>query len=191
MFFEALVFILPLAATIRAEENGAYFKIDEKSFLFLESTISNEKADSLLSCSQLCARRAACKSANFISSQRACSLLGEEQTDQPKNLLKRDGSFYLEKVWWQSVVQTEGLCYFCRQAFVIAKTIISIIQCAFSPISHRFDGFNLKPSATLKVVLNASFVKFVTIFLFRYRINFFSFCHNIQIVSEKIFEWIL
>ena len=98
MRFGALVFILPLAATIRAEENGAYFKIEEKSFLFFESTILNEKADSLLLCSQMCTRRAACKSANFIASQKTCSLLNEEQTNQPKNLLKRDDSFYLEKV---------------------------------------------------------------------------------------------
>ena len=95
----ALVFILPLAATIRAEENGAYFKIEEKSFLFFESTILNEKADSLLLCSQMCTRRAACKGANFIASQKTCSLLSEEQTNQPKNLFKRDDSFYLEKVW--------------------------------------------------------------------------------------------
>ena len=99
MFFGALVFILPLAASIRAEENGAYFKIEEKSLPFFESTISNEKADSLLSCSLMCARRAACKSANFIASQRTCSVLKEEKTNQPKNLVKRDGSLYLEKVF--------------------------------------------------------------------------------------------
>ena len=98
MCFGALVFILSLAVRIKAEENGAYFKIEEKSIVFFESTILNEKADSLLSCSQMCARGAACKSANFIASQRTCSLLGEEQTNQPKNILKRDGSFYLEKV---------------------------------------------------------------------------------------------
>ena len=99
MFFGALVFILPLAASIRAEENGAYFKIEEESFLFFQGTISSEKADSLLSCSQMCARRAACKSANFIASQRTCSVLKEEKTNQPKNLVKRDGSLYLEKVF--------------------------------------------------------------------------------------------
>ena len=98
MFFGALVFILSLAATIRAQENGAYFKIEEKSFLFWKSSILKEKADSLMSCSQMCARRAGCKSANFIASQKTCSLLNEEQTNQPKNLLKRDDSFYLEKV---------------------------------------------------------------------------------------------
>ena len=98
MSFGALVFILSLAAKIRAEGKGAYFKIEEKSFPICKSTISKEKADSLLSCSQMCAKEAACKSANFIASQRACWLLGEEQPDQPRNLLKRDGSFYLEQV---------------------------------------------------------------------------------------------
>ena len=98
MFFGALVFILSVAVKIKAEENCAYFKIEGKSYVFSESTISNEKADSLLSCSQICARRAACKRANFIASQRTCSLLSEEQTNQPKNLLKGDGDFYLEKV---------------------------------------------------------------------------------------------
>jgi len=98
MSFGTLVFLLFLAAKIKAEEKGVYFKIEEKCFLFGESTISNEETDSLLTCSKICARRAACKSANFIASQRTCSLLSEEQTNQPKNLLKRDGSFYLEKV---------------------------------------------------------------------------------------------
>ena len=99
MYFGALVLMLSLAVKIRAEEKGVYFKIKEKSFLFCERTISNEEAaDSLLSCSQMCASRASCKSANFIASQRTCSLLSAEQTHQPKKLLKRDGSFYLEKV---------------------------------------------------------------------------------------------
>ena len=98
MFFGTVAFLLSLVTKIKAEESGVYFKIEEKSFLFGESTISNEKANTLLSCSQLCARRASCKSANFIASQRTCSLLSEEQTTHPKNLLKRDGSFYLEKV---------------------------------------------------------------------------------------------
>ena len=90
--------MLVLAAKIKADEKGVYFNIEEQSFLFGENTISNEKADSLLTCSQLCARRAVCKSANFIASERTCSLLSEEQTNKPKSLLKRDGSFYLEKV---------------------------------------------------------------------------------------------
>jgi len=42
---------LSSAARIKADENGVYFKIEEKSFLFGGSPISNEKADTLLSCS--------------------------------------------------------------------------------------------------------------------------------------------
>ena len=132
--FWALLFILSLATKIRAEENGVYFNIEEKSFVIFESTILNEKADSLLSCSQMCARRAACKSTNFIPSQRTCSLLSEEQTNQSKNLLKRDGSFYLEKVCWQSIVQTRGLLLFMQTDFDIDKK--KIVQCRFTPISH-------------------------------------------------------
>ena len=98
MVFGTLAFMLVLAAKTKAEEKGVYFNIEEKSFLFGENTITNEKADSLLTCSQICARRAVCKSANFIASERTCSLLSEDQTNKPKNLLKRDGSSYLEKV---------------------------------------------------------------------------------------------
>jgi len=98
MVLGTFVFMLVLAAKTKAEKKGVYFNIEENSLLFGENTISNEKADSLLTCSQICARRAACKSANFIASQRTCSLLSEEQINKLKNLLKRDGSFYLEKV---------------------------------------------------------------------------------------------
>ena len=98
MVLGTFVFMLVLTAKTKAEEKGVYFNIQEKSILIGENTISNEKADSLLTCSQLCARRAVCKSANFIASQRTCSLLSEDKTKKPKNLLKRDGSFYLEKV---------------------------------------------------------------------------------------------
>jgi len=98
MVLGTFLFMLVLAATTKAEEKGVYFNIEEKSFLFGGNTISNEKADSLLTCSQICASRAACKSANFIASERTCSLLSEEQINKLKNLLKRDGCFYLEKV---------------------------------------------------------------------------------------------
>ena len=151
MSFGALVFILSLAAKIRAERKSAYFKIEEKSFLFCKSTISKENADSLLSCSQMCAKEAACKSANFIASQRTCSLLGEEQTDQPKNLLKRDGSFYLEKVRWQSVVN------FCRQAYYIAEKKLNCLMRILSDFT-LFWRVNFETNTRLQVVLNATLV---------------------------------
>ena len=93
-----LVFVLSLAAKINAEDHGVLFKIEENSFLLNENSIWIGKADSLLSCSQMCARKATCTSANFIASEETCSLLGKKQTKQAKKLLKRDGSFYLEKV---------------------------------------------------------------------------------------------
>ncbi len=93
-----LVFILSLAAKIKAEENGIFFKIEENSFLFHGNSIWNGKADSLLSCSKMCARQDACKSANFIASEKRCLLFSEGQTKQGGKLLKRDGSLYLEKV---------------------------------------------------------------------------------------------
>ena len=93
-----LVFVLSLAAKINAEDHGGLFKIEENSFLLNENNIWIGKADSLLSCSQKCARKAACTSTNFTASEETCSLLGKKQTKQAKKLLKRDGSFYLEKV---------------------------------------------------------------------------------------------
>ena len=93
-----LVFVLSLAAKINAEDHGVLFKIEENSFLLNENNIWIGKADSLLSCSQMCARKAACTSANFIASEGSCSLFGKKQTKQVKKLLKRDASFYLEKV---------------------------------------------------------------------------------------------
>ena len=101
MWLSKVVFILSLAAMMETEEHGVFFKIEENAFLFHVNSKWNGKADSLLSCSRMCARRADCKSANFIESQGACSLLSEEQTKQAERLLKREGSFFLEKVWYQ------------------------------------------------------------------------------------------
>ncbi|XP_078342130.1 uncharacterized protein LOC144627973 isoform X2 [Oculina patagonica] len=98
MLLATVVFMLSLAAKIKTDEHGVFFKIEENSFLFHENAFWNGKADSLMSCSQMCARQDACKSANFIASQGTCSLLTDIQTKQSKRLLKQDGSFYLEKV---------------------------------------------------------------------------------------------
>ncbi len=99
----SVVFILSLAAKIKADEHDVFFKIEENTFLFHENTIWNGKADSLVSCSQMCARQDACKSANFIASQGTCTLLSDGQTKQAEKLLKRDGSFYLEKVCYHTI----------------------------------------------------------------------------------------
>ena len=111
MLLSKVVFILSLAAMMATEEHGVFFKIEENAFLFQENSIWNGKADSLISCSRMCARRADCKSANFISSQGTCWLLSEEQTKHAEKLLKRDGSFSLEKVWYQYLSLLPGFFY--------------------------------------------------------------------------------
>ena len=85
---------------IKADENGVYFKMEENRFFFRdnESSVWIGKVDSLLSCSQMCAKREDCQSANFIKEQRTCSLFSEGRSGNPAGLLKRDGCFYLEKV---------------------------------------------------------------------------------------------
>ncbi|XP_078342127.1 uncharacterized protein LOC144627970 [Oculina patagonica] len=103
-----LVFIFSLAVKIKAEENGVFFKIEANSFLFHENSIWNGKADSLLSCSQICARQDACKSANFIASEETCLLLSEGQTKREEKLLERDGSLYLEKVGSPEISSSPG-----------------------------------------------------------------------------------
>lgn len=99
-----IIIILSLTATIKAEELGVFFKIEENHFLLDGNPIWDEKVDSLMSCSQTCARRADCRSANYIQSNGACSLLGNRQTQHAKKLLRRQGSFYLEKVCYQYVI---------------------------------------------------------------------------------------
>ena len=89
--------ILSISAKITAESpRGVYFEIKENSFLSAD-TLWDRKADSLLSCTLLCAREAACESVN----QRSCSLLGNGQTHLAEKLLKRlEGSFYAKKVFY-------------------------------------------------------------------------------------------
>ena len=92
------VIILFVTATIKAEEHQCFFKIEENVFHPGGYSIWDGEVDSLMSCSLMCARQAGCSSANFVKSQRACSLLKQEQTQHVKSLLQQRGSFYLEKV---------------------------------------------------------------------------------------------
>ena len=99
MLQAAVVIILFVTATIKAEEHHVLFKIEENSFQAGGNSIWEGAADSLMSCSLMCVKQAGCRSANFVRSLGACSLLGQEQTHQhAKRLLKRQGSFNLEKV---------------------------------------------------------------------------------------------
>ena len=91
--------ILFATATMKAEERQAFFKIEENSFQRGGYSIWEGAVDSLMSCSVVCARQAACNSANFVQSQGACSLFRQKQTQQyVKRFLQRQGTFYLEKV---------------------------------------------------------------------------------------------
>ena len=84
-------------AKIQAEAYSFYFQIKENTLLREETTLWTGKAGSILSCSQICGRREACKSANFFANSRTCSLFGKTQKEAGE-VLKQDGSFYLEKV---------------------------------------------------------------------------------------------
>ncbi|XP_078342422.1 uncharacterized protein LOC144628226 isoform X2 [Oculina patagonica] len=104
-----IIIILSLTVTIQAEEHGIFFKVEENSFLFDENSIWDGKVDSLMSCSQTCARQADCRSANYIQSHGACSLLEERQTQHTKKLLRRQGSLYLEKVRSAKIPESMGV----------------------------------------------------------------------------------
>ena len=90
--------MLNVMAKIEAEEHGVFFKIDENSIPSDGKTKWHGRIDSLLSCSQMCARRADCKIANFIPSQGTCALLHEEQAKQTQKRIGAADHFRLEKV---------------------------------------------------------------------------------------------
>ena len=98
MLLGTLALMLPVMAKIEAEKDGVFFKIDENSIPSDGKIIWHGRIDSLLSCSQICARRADCKIANFIPSQGICALLHEEQAKQTQKRTERGGHFRLEKV---------------------------------------------------------------------------------------------
>ena len=98
MLLGTLAFMLNVMAKIEAEEHGVFFKIDENSIPSDGKTKWHGRIDSLLSCSQMCARRADCKIANFIASQGTCALLQEEQAKQTQKRKGRAGHFRLEKI---------------------------------------------------------------------------------------------
>lgn len=93
-----IVTILSLTAIHKGEQRSAFFKIEENHFLHDGNTIWTGKVTSLMCCSQMCVRQAACRSANFMRSHGTCSIFGQKQTAPTEKLLPRQGSFYLEKV---------------------------------------------------------------------------------------------
>lgn len=90
--------ILSLTAMFNTKEFGVFFEIEEDSFLVDEDAFWIGKVDSLLSCSQMCARKAGCKSANYMRSGETCSLHRETRKTFQGRLLKQKGSSYVEKV---------------------------------------------------------------------------------------------
>ena len=94
----AVLAILSFTATLNTEEFGDFFEIEEDYFFVDEDAFWIGKVGSLLSCSQMCAREAVCKSANYITSGETCSLHRETRKMYPDRLLKQNGSSYVEKV---------------------------------------------------------------------------------------------
>ena len=97
------VVLFSAAKTTEGAENGVFFQIKENTFFSYreENLFWSGKTDSLLSCSVLCARQASCRSANFLENPGLCYLLGGEMqtSSATERLLKRDGSFYLTKIF--------------------------------------------------------------------------------------------
>ena len=100
--------ILSFPVMLKTEEFGIFFEIEEDSFFVDENAIWIGKVDSLLSCSQMCAREAVCKGANYVTSGETCSLHKETGKMYPDRLLRQNGSSYFEKVCY---LETKRLNY--------------------------------------------------------------------------------
>ena len=97
----ALIWAFSVTPKISADEDhGMFFLIEENAFLDDKNALQSEKADSILTCARMCRREAACKEANFLANKGTCSLFGEgQQARKVERFVKRDGSFYIEKVF--------------------------------------------------------------------------------------------
>ena len=97
----ALIWAFSVTPKISADEDqGMFFRIEENAFLDDKNALQSEKADSILTCARMCRREAACKEANFLANKGTCSLFGEgQQARKVERFVKRDGSFYIEKVF--------------------------------------------------------------------------------------------
>ena len=94
----AVLAMLSFTASLKTEGVSVFFEIEEDSFFVDDDVIWIRKVDSLLSCSQMCAREAVCKSANYVTSGETCLLHRETKKMYPDRLLKQKGSSYVEKV---------------------------------------------------------------------------------------------
>ncbi|XP_078384794.1 uncharacterized protein LOC144667270 [Oculina patagonica] len=126
MLQSAVVSILVLTALMEAEEQGVFFEMKENHFLVDGNAIWSGTADSLFSCSQMCARQAVCRRASFIIGQGTCLLIGEKDTSHRETLLQRQGSFYLEKLTSLSpVTSTSGIIKSLLQGTTSSSAISS------------------------------------------------------------------
>lgn len=94
------IFLLFQTINTRAESLQAFFKTEHNSVLFDETPISEKRSDSLISCSHRCTRDKRCKSANFVKSDKTCSLLDKTRATHPGRFLKQANVIHLEKVFY-------------------------------------------------------------------------------------------
>ncbi|KAJ7376709.1 hypothetical protein OS493_033332 [Desmophyllum pertusum] len=94
----AIFLLLQTINTAAEERLQAFFKTEHNSVLFDETPISEERSDSLISCSRRCTRDKRCMSANFIKSDKTCFLLDKTRATHPERLLKQANVIHLEKV---------------------------------------------------------------------------------------------
>ncbi|XP_078384834.1 uncharacterized protein LOC144667318 [Oculina patagonica] len=94
----AAFFLLQTTNTKAEERRQAVFDTKNSSVLFDETPISEIRSDSLMSCSQRCARDKRCKSANFKLDEKTCSLLDKTKNTHPRLFGKQVNAIHLEKI---------------------------------------------------------------------------------------------
>ncbi|KAL9960601.1 hypothetical protein ACROYT_G034082 [Oculina patagonica] len=94
----AFFFLLQTTNTRAEERRQAVFKTKNNSVLFDETPISEIRSDSLMSCSQRCARDKRCKSANFKTDEKTCSLLDKTRNTNPRLFVKQANVIHMEKI---------------------------------------------------------------------------------------------
>ena len=156
----ALIWAFSVTPKISAEEDqGMFFRIEENAFLNNENSLLSEKADSILTCAQMCRREAACKGANFLANKGTCSLFNEgQQARKMERFVKRNGSFYIEKVYRE-------FSRFFRYHFVLQFLFL------FSAITNGWN-FLLRAryfgqSCAVVVVVFFHFIVFFHMFMFQ------------------------
>ena len=83
----------------RKKIRACSFAYKKTFFLMMKMLFKVKKADSILTCARMCSREAACKEASFLVNKGTRSLFDEgQQARKLKRFIKRDGSFYIEKV---------------------------------------------------------------------------------------------